>query len=146
MQRRYRTSTHFGFGLSVKTGFLPVQLKFEYSVVITYLYRRQLMYFPYVFGRASELLAIRSSSVNYLSSGLVIPIVEPIVTKPAALVKAIEEIGQRDQKAIVITNPSQGELKGRPGLAWVAAVDAAVTAHASIIPGYLCRAGVITQR
>ncbi|PJJ21557.1 hypothetical protein CLU90_4848 [Janthinobacterium sp. 67] len=100
------------------------------------------MYFPYVFGRASELLAIRSSSVNYLSSGLVIPIVEPIVTKPAALVKAIEEIGQRDQKAIVITNPSQGELKGGPGPAWVAAVDAAVTAHASIIPGYLCRAGV----
>ena len=100
------------------------------------------MYFPYVFGRASELLAIRSSSVNYLSSGLVIPIIEPIVTKPAALTKTIDEIGERGHKAIIITNPSQGELKGGPPLAWVAAVDASLAAQASIIPGFLCRPGV----
>lgn len=100
------------------------------------------MYFPYVFGRASELLAIRSSSKNYLSSGLVTPIVEPIVTKPAALIKAIEEIGQRGQSAIIITNPSQGELRGGPTPAWVADVDAALAAHPTIVPGFLCRPGV----
>jgi hypothetical protein len=100
------------------------------------------MYFPYVFGRASELLAIRSSSKNYLSSGLVTPIVEPIVTKPAALIKAIEEIGQRGQKAIIITNPSQGELRGGPAPAWVASVDAALAVHPTIVPGFLCRPGV----
>lgn len=100
------------------------------------------MYFPYVFGRASELLAIRSSSKNYLSSGLVTPIVEPIVTKPAALIKAIEEIGQRGQKAIIITNPSQGELRGGPAAAWVTSVDAALAAHPTIVPGFLCRPGV----
>jgi hypothetical protein len=100
------------------------------------------MYFPYVFGRASELLAIRSSSKNYLSSGLITPIVEPIVTKPAALIKAIEEIGQRGQKAIIITNPSQGELKGGPAPAWVAGIDSAVAGHPTIAPGFLCRPGV----
>jgi hypothetical protein len=100
------------------------------------------MYFPYVFGRASELLAIRSSSKNYLSSGLVTPIVEPIVTKPAALIKAIEEIGQRGQKAIFITNPSQGELRGGATPEWVADVDASLAAHPTIVPGFLCRPGV----
>lgn len=100
------------------------------------------MYFPYVFGRASELLAIRSSSKNYLSSGLVTPIVEPIVTKPAALIKAIEEIGQRGQKAIIITNPSQGELRGGPAPTWVASVDTAFAAQSTIVPGFLCRPGV----
>lgn len=100
------------------------------------------MYFPYVFGRGSELLAIRSSSINYLSSGLVIPIIEPIVTKPAALTKAIQEIGERGQKAIIITNPSQGELKGGPTPEWVTAVDASIAAQASILPGFLCRPGV----
>jgi hypothetical protein len=100
------------------------------------------MYFPYVFGRASELLAIRSSSKNFLSSGLVTPIVEPIVTKPAALVTAIEEIGQRGQKAIIITNPSQGEQRGGPTPAWVTDVDTALAAHPTIVPGFLCRPGV----
>jgi hypothetical protein len=100
------------------------------------------MYFPYVFGRASELLAIRSSSKNYLSSGLVIPVVEPIVAKPAALIKSIEEIGQREQKAIIITNPSQGELKGGPTPAWAVDVDAALSTNPTIIPGFLCRPGV----
>lgn len=100
------------------------------------------MYFPYVFGRGSELLAIRKSSVECLSSGLVIPIVEPVVAKPAALVKAMDEIGQRGQKSIIITNPAQGELKGGPPAAWSTAVDASILANASIVPGFLCRAGV----
>ena len=100
------------------------------------------MYFPYVFGRASELRAICSSSKSFLSSGLVVPIVEPIVTKPAALVKALKEIGERAQKIIVITNPSQGELKGGPSAEWVASVDTALSAHSTVIPGFICRPGV----
>ncbi|WP_295995104.1 sce7725 family protein [Rugamonas sp.] len=100
------------------------------------------MYFPYVFGRASELLAIRSSSKNFLSSGLVTPVIEPIVAKPAALIKSIEEMGERAQKAIIITNPSQGELKGGPGAAWAGPVDAALAAHPTIVPAFLCRPGV----
>ncbi|WP_215407516.1 sce7725 family protein [Janthinobacterium sp. JC611] len=100
------------------------------------------MYFPYVFGRASELLAIRSSSKNYLSSGLVVPIIEPVVAKPAALIRAIEEVGNRAQKAIVITNPSQGELKGGPPPTWVTSIDGALATHPTLIPGFLCRPGV----
>lgn len=100
------------------------------------------MYFPYVFGRASELLAIRSSSKNYLSSGVVTPVIEPIVGKPAALIKSIEEMGERAQQAIVITNPSQGELKGGPAVSWSGPVDAALTDHPTILPGFLCRPGV----
>jgi hypothetical protein len=100
------------------------------------------MYFPYVFGRGSELLAIRSSSKNFLSSGLVIPVVEPIVAKPAALIRSIEEVGQRGQKAIIIMNPSQGELKGGPTSTWVTSVDAALATNPTIIPGFVCRPGV----
>lgn len=100
------------------------------------------MYFPYVYGRASELLAIRSSSKNYMASGLVIPIVEPVVAKPGALIKAIGELGHRKHRAVIITNPSQGELRSGPPPTWGAGVDAALIAHPSIIPGYLCRPGV----
>lgn len=100
------------------------------------------MYFPYVFGRASELLALRRSSKTCLSSGLVVPIIEPIVAKPAALVKAITDMGEQGQRAIVITNPSQGELKGNLPPAWQAGVEAALAAHPSILPGFLCRPGV----
>jgi hypothetical protein len=100
------------------------------------------MYFPYVFGRASELLALRSSSKTCLSSGLVVPIIEPIVTKSAALLKAVVDMGERGQRAIVIVNPFQGELKGGPSSEWVASVDAALSANPSILPGYLCRPGV----
>lgn len=100
------------------------------------------MYFPYVFGRASELLAIRSTSRHYLSSGLVTPVIEPIVAKPAALIKCMEDMGERGHKAVVVVNPSQGELKGGPVPAWSDSIDAALTAHPSLIPGFLCRAGV----
>lgn len=100
------------------------------------------MYFPYVFGRASELLALRSTSQSCLSSGLVVPIVEPVVTKPAALIKAMTEIGQRGQRAVVVTNPYQGELKGGASAAWLTVVDATFAASPTLIPGFMCRAGV----
>jgi hypothetical protein len=87
------------------------------------------MYFPYVFGRGSELLALRSSSKSFLSTGLVVPIIEPIVTKSAPLLKAVVDMGERSQRAIVIVNPFQGELKGGPSSEWVASVDAVLLAH-----------------
>jgi hypothetical protein len=77
-----------------------------------------------------------------MSSGLVIPIVEPVITKSAALLKAMVDISQRGQRAIVITNPFQAELKGGPPAAWVTDVDTTFVASPSLIPGFLCRAGV----
>lgn len=100
------------------------------------------MYFPYVFGRASELLALRSTSQSCLSSGLVVPIVEPVVPKPAALLKAMVEIGQRGQRAVIVTNPYQGELKNGAPAAWMTVVDATFVTFPTLIPGLMCRAGV----
>ncbi|WP_036176418.1 sce7725 family protein [Massilia sp. 9096] len=100
------------------------------------------MYFPYVFGRASELLALRSTSQSCLSSGLVVPIVEPVITKPAALIKAMTEIGQRGQRAVIVTNPYQGELKAGASAAWLTVVDATFAAYPTLVPGFMCRPGV----
>lgn len=100
------------------------------------------MYFPYVFGRASELLALRSTSQSCLSSGLVVPIVEPVITKPAALLKAMAVIGQRGQRAVIVTNPYQGELKDGAPADWGIAIDATFVASPTLIPGFMCRPGV----
>jgi hypothetical protein len=99
------------------------------------------MYFPYVYGRRSELLAVRNVSPKYLVSGKVIPVIEPVVVKPADLIKCIEEVGQRQQRAIVIMNPSQGEFKGKAASPWATSIDAAAAKFQTIIPGFLCRPG-----
>ncbi|MFC0130960.1 hypothetical protein CR105_05250 [Massilia eurypsychrophila] len=100
------------------------------------------MYFPYVYGRQSELLALRSSSSSCLEAGAVVPIVEPIVQKPSGFVKCMETLGKNGQQMIVVINPCQGELQGGAGSEWMKQVDAAIAAYPTVIPGFQCRPGV----
>lgn len=100
------------------------------------------MYFPYVFGRQSELLALRSASNKYLSSGQVVPVIEPVVIKPNAIVKCLEGLGKNAQQAVVITNPYQGEFKGRPEAPWQKEIDGILAKQVSVVPGFQCRPGV----
>lgn len=100
------------------------------------------MYFPYLYGRQSELLAVKSAAANYFSSGVVVPVIEPVVTKSATLVRCLDDLGKSGHQAVVVMNPYQGELKGGAGTEWRREVNAVLTKYPSLLPGCLCRQGV----
>lgn len=103
------------------------------------------MYFPYLHGRRSELLALRSTK-QYLSSGTVVPIVEPVVEKPADLLRCMDVVGKDGHRLIIITNPYQGELKGGPNPDWKDQVTEALNKHESLVPAFICHSGTtVTQ-
>lgn len=100
------------------------------------------MYFPYLYGRQSELLALRSASKQYFSSCKVVPVIEPVVLKSAPVVRCLEVLGKNEQQAIVITNPYQGELKVGAGAQWEKDINAVLNECPSLIPGFHCRSGI----
>lgn len=68
------------------------------------------MYFPYLYGLASELLALRDL-VGSEYAGPVLPIIEPVKSDTANLRRALEAIDGSSLQAVVVTNPSLGELR-----------------------------------
>lgn len=95
------------------------------------------MYFPYLYARQSELLALRSLRDNHPLRDIVIPILEPVNNNPARLRQAINDFGEADDNLIVVTNPYQHEFHGRGLDGWVEPIEAAIDAHNSLIPGLL---------
>lgn len=69
------------------------------------------MYFPYLFGRQFELLALRGVAKKLGEKKKITPIIEPVKSKPADLLRALKEIFDADSAAIVIANPLQGDFK-----------------------------------
>lgn len=96
------------------------------------------MYFPYVFGRQSELLALRGASKGYVVSGRVVPIIEPVLVKPDSVVRCLMHLDEAAAKAILVVNPSQGEFKETTPKTWKTEVDAALAKYSSIIPAFKC--------
>lgn len=99
------------------------------------------MYFPYLYGRQSELLALRSSK-PYYASGMVVPVIEPVITKPDGVLRCLEALGKDEHQVVVVMNPFQGEFKGVSSVAWRNEIDPVLAKYPSLLPGYLCRQGV----
>lgn len=95
------------------------------------------MYFPYVYGRQSELLALRAAASKYLSPGIVCPVIEPVKLKEASLIRCLETLGKSGQSAIVVLNPYQGDFKRNSPSSWREAVNECVGKYPSLIPGVL---------
>lgn len=67
------------------------------------------MYFPFLRGRQSELLAIRTLLKESLLSNKIIPVIEPI--KPTAtLRKTLEEFIKHEHKLYIVSNPQVGNF------------------------------------
>lgn len=71
------------------------------------------MYFPYVYGRRHELLALRSANSKYLTPELVVPIIEPVKSNSGDLIRCLDILGKENKAAIVIANPTQGDFKDK---------------------------------
>lgn len=97
------------------------------------------MYFPYLYGRRSELLALRDFSVDYPEDRNVFPLVEPVKSNPEGLVRAINVLSRNNVMLVVILNPSQSELSNQESRStWYSGLTNAVDPAEDFIPALLC--------
>ncbi|MDR7093939.1 sce7725 family protein [Hydrogenophaga laconesensis] len=99
------------------------------------------MYFPYLYGRRSELLALRAMLADHRSLDSLLPVIEPVVSKPGDLVKCIEAFGKQDERLAVLLNPDKHELAGGGTHVWRKAVVASIKAADSVLPALRCSPG-----
>lgn len=69
------------------------------------------MYSPYLYARASELLALRSLIKNNVDLGKLLPIIEPVVVKNSNIIRCMSEFAGAGERLIVVVNPLQNEFK-----------------------------------
>ncbi len=97
------------------------------------------MYFPFLYARQSELLALRAMFDDDRPLDLLVPVLEPVLAKTKALVRCIDDFGSADQALAVILNPDKHELK-QPDEAgkWLKVVSDSIDEYSSVIPMFRC--------
>lgn len=98
----------------------------------------RILYFPYLYARQSELLALRSLRVNYPVRDVLIPILEPVNRAAAPLVRVLNEFGEGGDNLVVVTNPHQHDFHAGNFDGWIGPVEEAINTHGALIPGLLC--------
>lgn len=96
------------------------------------------MYFPYLFARRFELLALRELADDLPIATTVVPIIEPISRTLGDLKRCLKALGSAGIRAIVVINPHQGEFKEGPSSDLRAGIAEEFGQYASIVPGLLC--------
>jgi hypothetical protein len=96
------------------------------------------LYFPYLYARQSEMLALRALRGNYPLRDVVIPILEPVNRAPDSLLRLLNPFGEANDNLIVVTNPSLKDFHGGDLDGWFEPVGYAIDTHGSLIPGLLC--------
>lgn len=100
------------------------------------------MYFPYFFGRRSELLALRDISSLMATDGKAIPIVEPVREKLGSLALTVKTLHKVHQPIFVIVNPILGDFAGSPPTAqWRKELDALIQKYDNVRPVFLASPG-----
>jgi hypothetical protein len=100
------------------------------------------MYFPYLYARKFELLALRELVHDKIVTDTVVPVLEPIARKVDDLRRAISAIAEARVRAIVVMNPRQGEFKtGSTGDLQVNLAED-FRSHRLILPGLICHSNV----
>lgn len=69
------------------------------------------MYFPYLYGRRAELLALRDIAPQLPTWGTVTPVIEPVKLDAGDLKRCLDEVTSAGAEVFVIINPSQGDLQ-----------------------------------
>ncbi|WP_411699028.1 sce7725 family protein [Conyzicola sp.] len=68
------------------------------------------MYFPYLFGKRGELIAIRGLSGPLGSPQKIWPVIEPVKTGTGSLVKTLKDLKKVSAGIYLVVNPSQDEF------------------------------------
>lgn len=100
------------------------------------------MYFPFMYGRQSELLAVRSLLKDARSCAALVPIIEPVNANIGDLVRCLDACGAANQAIAVVFNPDKHQLGNASAAAtWRKEILPCVTKHPVIIPAYRCHSG-----
>ena len=100
------------------------------------------MYFPYLFARRSELLALRDVSAEFSLADTVVPVLEPVKSNPTDLKRCLQTLGVNGVQAIAILNPQQGDFREVDLGDFQAAIEEEFNEYPSLLPGFVCRQGV----
>lgn len=94
------------------------------------------IYFPYLRGKESELLALRDVALKLAKHGGVLPLIEPVRLKPADLLRAGRGCGAAGLRFAVAVNPRVGELAGRIAAVQSEIVDPLIAEEIDLIPAF----------
>lgn len=70
------------------------------------------MYFPYLYGKRHELLAVRSMTTAGRPFDLLYPVIEPVDADPAQLTRCIKACEAAGLRTAVVCNPKRGDFAG----------------------------------
>lgn len=97
------------------------------------------MYFPLLYGRRSEFLALRAMLEDHRSLSALVPVIEPVKRGISDLTRCIEHFSKVDQPLAVILNPDKFELKASDEVkAWRKDIMKLIDEHECILPTYRC--------
>ena len=96
------------------------------------------MYFPYVYGRQSELRALQALNASCLGTDKIVPIIEPVVKKTDDLLRCLGKLGDTDTNVIVILNPDLGDFKDGGAKTWRQLLNPLFKKYTSLIPALKC--------
>lgn len=100
------------------------------------------MYFPYLYGRKAELLALRAMLSDHRPLSALVPVIEPVNAATGDIVRFLQAFGEASQPAVVVVNPDKHQLSTlEAAKSWRAAVHPVFKAHPCLIPGYRVHAG-----
>lgn len=102
------------------------------------------MYFPYLYGRQSEFLALRDIVKEFSIDSTIIPVIEPVRLRPNDLIRCMKELGESDAEMMVIINPSQGDFEDSVETekvkSWRDALDDTFSEFPKLLPTYMVSA------
>lgn len=97
------------------------------------------MYFPFLYGRRSEFLALRAMVKDHRSLDALVPVIEPVKRDISDLTRCIEHFGKADQALAVILNLDKFELKSNDeAKAWRKEIMEVIDEYRSVLPTYRC--------
>jgi hypothetical protein len=96
------------------------------------------MYFPYLFGRGSELRALRDVSDELPLSTTVVPIIEPVKENTGDLKRCLNQLGTDGVKTVVVMNPREGDFSEIDLGGFRSDLAELFAKYVCLLPGFLC--------
>src|SRR5579862_9296110 len=96
------------------------------------------MYFPYLYGRRSELLALRDAASEFDLSATVAPVIEPVNEDTGSIKRCLQHLGSHGLYTTVIVNPRQGDFRTANTNRLRRALASDFSQRPSLLPGLLC--------
>ncbi|MBK5300096.1 MULTISPECIES: sce7725 family protein [Gammaproteobacteria] len=104
------------------------------------------MYSPYLYGRGSELLALRSLISEKTDLTGLIPIIEPVLADTGAIHRCMDAFGKDKKALVILTNPTQHEYSNNALTQnnLITSIQSLFDSHTTLIPAY-CIDSTTTQ-